>query len=158
MPQIKDGIDDVSRAYELYIVTSVFLTATVITTAARIGTKLAFRVQSGIDDWLIILGSVCDNKMKNKNIALTDIKALNVVADAFDYKATASGFSRHVMFLSGDELIQAAKYSQLAAYEFGTANHLKTGSSRRNTWNTEHAASEANTKALREKCLMLLSR
>jgi hypothetical protein len=114
MPQIKEGIEDVSRAYELYIVTSVFLAATVITTAARIGTKLAFRVRLGIDDWLIILGSVCDNKMKNKNIALTDIKALNVVADAFDYKATASGFGRHAMFLSEDELIQAAKYSQLA--------------------------------------------
>ncbi|KAF3393250.1 hypothetical protein DPV78_009597 [Talaromyces pinophilus] len=106
MPQIKDGIDDVSRAYELYIVTSVFLTSTVITTAARIGTKLAFR-------------------------------ALNVVADAFDYKATASSFGRHAMFLSEDELIQAAKFSQLAAYEFGTANHLKTGSSRRNTWATD---------------------
>lgn len=73
--------------------------------------------------------------MKNKNISLTNIKALNVVADAFDYKATASSFGRHAMFLSEDELIQAAKYSQLAAYEFGTANHLKTGSSRRNTWN-----------------------
>lgn len=119
MPQTKDGIEDVSRASELYIVTSVFLAATVITTIARIVTKLAFRVRLGIDDLLIVIGSVCDNKtmeekMMHQNIALTGLKALNVVADGFDYKATASGFGRHAVFLSEDELIQAAKYSQLA--------------------------------------------
>lgn len=119
MSRTEDGIEDISRAYELYIVTSVFLAATVITTAARIGTKLAFGVRLGTDDRLIILGSVCNNKSNNEKIEngkflLTGMKALNVVADACDYKATASGFGRHAVFLSEDQLIQAAKYSQLA--------------------------------------------
>lgn len=41
------------------------------------------------------------------------------MADCFDYKATASGFGRHAIFLTEDELIEAAKYSQLAV---GVAN------------------------------------
>ncbi|CRG83866.1 hypothetical protein PISL3812_01222 [Talaromyces islandicus] len=102
MPQVKDGVEDVSRAYVLYIITTIFTAATFITTTARIGTKLKCKLRLGIDDWLIMLGA-----------------ALNIVADGFDYKATASGFGRHSVFLSEADLIEAAKYSQLAV---GVAN------------------------------------
>jgi hypothetical protein len=67
MPQVKDGVEDVDRAYVLYIITTIFTAGTLITTTARIGTKLKCKLRLGIDDWLIMLGAVCKKQKMNNN-------------------------------------------------------------------------------------------
>lgn len=47
-------------------------------------------------------------------MSLARLQCLNLVGNAFDYIATASGFERHSQFLASDKLIQAVKYTQLA--------------------------------------------
>ncbi|KAL2822229.1 hypothetical protein BDW59DRAFT_163822 [Aspergillus cavernicola] len=92
-----DAEADVSRANDLYITISVMTAAIIVTTSIRIIGKLTSRRALGPQVYLIILGTVLD-----------------LVANAFDYKAAVSGFGRHIRFLTPAARIQAVKYAQLA--------------------------------------------
>ncbi|CAF9931902.1 MAG: hypothetical protein ALECFALPRED_005123 [Alectoria fallacina] len=86
-----------SRSYDLYITISVCTFALVTTTVLRIAAKVKYRLSLGWDDYFIILGT-----------------CLNVVANGFNFQATASGFGRHAQFLTFDQLVKAEKYAQIA--------------------------------------------
>ena len=106
-----------SRSYDLYITISVCTFALVTTTVLRIAAKVKYRLSLGWDDYFIVLGTVrlfpC-YRLRLGVASLTRSQCLNVVANGFNFQATASGFGRHAQFLTFDQLVKAEKYAQMA--------------------------------------------
>ena len=118
MPDLR--LEHANRSSGLYSTITVCLFAIVTTTILRIAAKVKYRIPFRWDDWFMVLGTVklsFDQSfplLQQTPSSLIPSKCINVVANAFNYKATASGFGRHPEYLTFDELVTTDKYLQLS--------------------------------------------